>query len=153
MQGTGDEAGFSITRLVWYMIRYVQCLVGDLSHVVRYERKVEHDAPGGEQCSTYRDIGNLMPSRSVHGVHGSKTMNHHTKPHDGHYAALSASLIMALARDMVNHVNSIKRLINGGSPGSSGVAPPWGTSGGRSAFFFGVTRKVKRGENGDHRQR
>ena len=22
-----NEAGFSVTRLVWYMIRYVQCLV------------------------------------------------------------------------------------------------------------------------------
>ena len=39
--------------------------------------KVEHDAPSGEQCSTYIDVGNLMPSHSVHGVHGSKTMNHH----------------------------------------------------------------------------
>ena len=43
----GEECGMqevkqasSITRLVWYMIRYVQCLVSDLSHVFRYERKL-----------------------------------------------------------------------------------------------------------------
>ena len=52
-----------ITRLVWYMIRYVQCLVLDLSHVFRYERKLSttlqvvssarHRKPLPRDCSPY----------------------------------------------------------------------------------------------------